>query len=173
MLAKEEKWQASTGAIWNGIGLSPSLGLIWVPRSKALRATAACEQAIDGGATAAEYRSLLGFLEHLRVPMGVRREMMDYLHEPMRNGQCDDEPASRLEPDGRRDGYLRKWRALLSDAPGASLLAAVGAIPPSPGSHLLWRLCSDAALAVNLSCMGGFFYGKWWQLHLRRQCCSS
>ena len=170
MVAKASKWQIGAGALWLGGCCYPALGVMWIPPAKAAGACARIETVLNGTCTAAAYRELVGFLEHVMCVCKYPREMMDYLHEPMRNGQCDDEPASRLEPDGRRDGYLRKWRALLSDAPGASLLAAVGAIPPSPGSHLLWRLCSDAALEVNLSCMGGFFYGKWWQLHLRRAC---
>ena len=170
MVAKASKWQIGSGALWLGGCCYPALGVMWVPPAKAAGACTRIETVLDGTCTAAAYRELVGFLEHVLCICKYPREMMDYLHEPMRSGQCDNEPASRLAPDGRRDGYLRKWRALLSDAPGASLLAAVDAIPPTPGSHIVWRLCSDAALEVNLSCMGGFFYGKWWQLHLRRPC---
>lgn len=167
MLAKVEKWQASTGIVWTGVGIAPALGLVWIPRAKALRATAAARAAIDGTSTAADYRSLLGFLEHLRVPMGMRREMMDYLWTGLRSAASSDdlEPGEAVNLDGKARGYMHAWIACLANRPGSSILTCVARERPPP-TTVRWRPQSDAAVGDvhpdGRAGLGGYLYGYYW-----------
>ena len=97
------------------------------------------------------------------------RELMQYLHHPMRaGGECELDPHGKLQPDGRRDGYLRKWRGILLNTPGSSLLAAVEQLPLDTAASTVWHLRSDAMLEPYGSAMGGCLYGAWWRFPLIR-----
>jgi len=169
MPAKASKWQIGAGVTWLGGCIYPSLGLMWVPRDKARRAIERIEGVLDGRHSATEYRELVGFLEHVMDIGKYPRELMDYLHGPMAaGGECESAPHEPLRPDGRRDGYLRKWRNILLNAPGASILAACEPAPPPKASCAVWRLRSDAMLEAHDSAMGGCCYGAWWRFPLRR-----
>lgn len=175
MAAKVSKWQIGAGGVWLGINIYPALGLMWVPKEKTLEAVKAIDETVSGRLQAAEYRRLVGFLEHVAGVVNLPREMLDYLHRPMRpGGEVERDPSGPLEADGKRDGFLRKWRAMLINSSGASLLRAVPVVAGAAfQSHkgappTTWRLRSDAALEVNLSGLGGCLYGEWWHLELRR-----
>ena len=169
MPAKAHKWQLGCGALWLGGCCYPSLGIMWVPRDKALRVRQRIQTVLDGTCTPKEYQEIVGFLEHV-VDIGrLPRELMAYLHHPMRaGGECELDPHGALAPDGRRDGYLRKWRSILLNTPGASLLAACEAHSAEARAVTTWRLRSDAMLEPNASAMGGCLYGAWWRFPVRR-----
>ena len=154
---------------WLGGCCYPSLGVMWVPLDKALRVRERIQTVLDGTCTPIEYREIIGFLEHV-VDIGrFPRELMQHLHNPMRaGGECETNPLGTLEPDGRRDGYLRKWRNLMLNSPGASLLAACEQLPADPAAHATWYLRSDAMLESYGAAMGGCLYGAWWRLPLVR-----
>ena len=167
--AKFSKWQIGSSVQWLGGRCSPSLGVMWVPRDKAMRARERIQTVLDGTCTPKEYQGIVGFLEHV-VDIGrFPRELMQYLHHPMRSGgECETDPHGTLPPDSRRDGYLRKWRSLLLNTPGASLLAANKQLPLDRTALAVWRLRSDAMLETFDSAMGGCLYGAWWRFSLRR-----
>ena len=103
------------------------MGLVWVPRAKAVRAIAQAQVAAQQAMTAADYRSLLGFLEHLRRPMGVRRELMDYLWSGLYRATGEElDVGDTVELDGRACGYLRKWISVLANRPGHPVLGPGG-----------------------------------------------
>ena len=170
MPAQASKWQIGGGATWLGGCCYPSLGLMWVPRDKALRARQRIQTVLDGTCTAKEYQEIVGFLEHV-VDIGqFPREMMAFLHHPMRaGGECECDPHGVLPPEGRRDGYLRKWCHTLLNVPGASLLAACGLPGTVAKGASTWRLRSDAMLEPYGSAMGGCLYGAWWRFPLQRR----
>ena len=169
MPAKASKWQIGAGALWLGGCCFPSLGIMWVPRDKAMRSCERIDSVLRGSSTPTEYRELVGFLEHVLDIGKFPRELMDYLHEPMRaGGPCERDPHGVLPPDERRDGYLRKWRSILLNAPGSSLLAACQPERLEADEHVVWRLRSDAMLEPFASAMGGVLYGSWWRFPLRR-----
>jgi hypothetical protein len=130
------KWQIGAGVHWLGGCCYPSLGVMWVPRDKAMRTRERIQTVLDGECTPKEYQEIVGFLEHV-VDIGrFPRELMQHLHHPMRaGGECERDPLGKLEADGRRDGYLRKWRSILLNTPGASLLAACEQQPLDARAH--------------------------------------
>ena len=169
MPAKHPKWQIGAGVRWLGGCCYPSLGIMWIPQDKALRVCERIQTVLDGTCTPKTYQEIIGFLEHV-VDIGkFPREMMQYLHDPMRaGGECETDPHGTLPTDGRRDGYLRKWRSVLLNSPGSSLLAACEQRELDTEASVVWRLRSDAMLEPNESAMGGCLYGAWWRLPLRR-----
>ena len=169
MPAKFSKWQIGAGVHWLGGCCYPSLGVMWVPRDKAMRTRARIQTVLDGVCTPTTYRELVGFLEHVTDIGQFPRELMQHLHHPMRaGGECELDPHGKLQPDGRRDGYLRKWRSILLNTPGSSILSAVQHMPLDPTAHAVWRLRSDAMLEPYGSAMGGCLYGTWWRFPLIR-----
>ena len=90
MPAKQSKWQIGAGVQWLGGCCYPSLGVMWVPRDKALRVRERIQTVLDGTCTPIEYREIIGFLEHV-VDIGrFPRELMQHLHNPLRTGgECD------------------------------------------------------------------------------------
>ena len=69
-------------------------GIIVAERNKLLRAMIAVQQALAGQLTVDEYRSLLGFLEHLNVLLDRPRVRMYGLYRPLRLGhEIDGGPA--------------------------------------------------------------------------------
>ena len=168
MYAKDSKWQLSLGVTWQGIGVAAALGIVWVPRAKALRAVAQIERVLAGACTALEYRQLIGFLESLVLPTDAERNTMDHLYGPMRPGaEIDTAPMDPLPEDGRRNGLLRSWQSRIINTPGASLLSYFGA-PRAPPGAIRWRPGSDAAVGDvhpdGRAGLGGYMYGHYWHL---------
>lgn len=169
MAAKQAKWQVSIGAIWTGIGVSPALGIVWVPRAKALRAIADINIALSGAMSAESFRSLLGFLEHLVEPMRMRRDDVDHLWALLNSGAGDSDidPGTVIAPDGRAKACLAKWACTLATSPGSPIAAGIARSPPER-SVVSWRPQSDAAVGDvapdGRAGLGGYLYGYYWTL---------
>eukprot|EP00966_Prymnesium_polylepis_P007645 175369-Prymnesium_polylepis.1 len=78
---------------------------MWVPRDKALRVRQRIQTVLDGTCTPKEYQEIIGFLENV-VDIGrLPRELMAYLHHPMRaGGECEHDPHGALEAWSPTDG---------------------------------------------------------------------
>ena len=64
-LADPKKWSVGSSGTWVGVCFSSTLGLVWLPRQKALKLMEMAATAADGKMTAGEWREMLGFLEHV------------------------------------------------------------------------------------------------------------
>lgn len=60
MAAGEHKWHAGAGVTWLGNTLAVSLGLVWIPHDKRLRAINAVDATLAGKLPVGEYRRLVG-----------------------------------------------------------------------------------------------------------------
>ena len=168
MYAKEAKWQLSTGVIWQGVGIAPALGLLWVPRAKAVAAAHRIGRVLARETTAIDYRKLVGFLESLVTPTGAPRRTMDDLYGPMQPGaEVETAPNEPLPGAPARDEALREWLQRLATTPGASLLAQLAVDAPPPAA-VHWRPQSDAAVGDvhpdGRAGLGGYLYGYYWHL---------
>ena len=168
MYAKEAKWQLSLAVIWQGVGVAPALGLLWVPRAKALRAIAAIEDALHPRLSAVEYRQLVGLLESFVVATSATRSDMDDLYGPMQpGGEVEVAPGRPLPSEPARDAALRAWQHRLANNPGASILAQLAPAPVHE-DVVRWRPQSDAAVGDvhpdGRAGLGGYLYGYYWHL---------
>jgi hypothetical protein len=87
IMAIPEKRSIGVWGIWLGIIIFSSLGVLATPRQKILRAQQAIAATLRRSACYAEYRSLVGLLEHLRCVGRVPRRFMHALYAP--HGDCE------------------------------------------------------------------------------------
>ena len=127
-----------------------SLGLVWIPRDKRLRAVNAIDATLAGKLPVGEYRRLVGLLEHIASVTHEHRSLMDSLHQPMQaKGILETEgPTGLVIATGMQIGALQKWKHSLLTRPGATLLHCVSPDKLPEGS-LEWVLRSDAMLEPN------------------------
>ena len=71
---------------WLGVVFVSCVGIVFVPRSKILRAIEVLRRALAGNCTLAELRSLLGLLEHIKGVLRVSRASMHGLWRPFKGG---------------------------------------------------------------------------------------
>ena len=86
IMAIPAKRRAGTMVKWLGFLPAPMHGIIAGQRSKLLRASASILDALAERLTVAAYRSLLGFLEHLRVLLSHPGSRMLGLYRPLQRG---------------------------------------------------------------------------------------
>ena len=122
--AKFHKWQAGVKGIWLGGGISPTLGVAWVPESKALNTVARLQRARTGELDVAGWRELLGYLEHIRSLIKLDRTMMKVLWAHF-NSFLANPPTAQSGAAADAPGEA---------APAASHEADGGVEPPSPVS---------------------------------------
>jgi GNAT superfamily N-acetyltransferase len=167
MEAKQAKWQVGVATVWLGIAIAPQLGIVWIPPAKALRAAEAIQKAIDGRANVAEYRQLLGLLEHIRGALNGDAIDAADLYDGVAQLLDVDDVDVPLQPSQARTAALRAWKLRILNFPGASLLSAVRPAPP-PENAFVWHITSDAAVgdvaADGRAAMGGYCYGYWWHI---------
>ena len=93
-MAIPEKRTFGLACKWIGIKFFVALGVCAVPGQKVLRACSAMEAACNGALNRDEYRSLIGFLEHVRGVLFLRGDKMYGLHDAL---DLDLEPSDRAE----------------------------------------------------------------------------
>ena len=86
-MAIPAKRRIGTMVKWLGFMPSPMHGLVLFQRNKLARATHAILETLAGRTTVDRYRSLLGFLEHLKLLLDHPRRRMYGLYRPLRSGQ--------------------------------------------------------------------------------------
>ena len=86
IMAIPVKRRLGTMVKWLGFLPSPMHGIIAVQRSKLMRASTTIVQALAGRLTVDGYRSLLGFLEHLKVLLDHPKRCMLGLYRPLLKG---------------------------------------------------------------------------------------
>lgn len=83
-MAIPEKRSLGPWALWLGVLIFSTLGIVAVPPQKLLRATRSLSDAIAGRLDFGEYRSLVGLLEHFRCINCARKRVMQGLYDPHR-----------------------------------------------------------------------------------------
>ena len=86
-MAIPDKRRIGTMVKWLGFLPCPMHGRIVVQRAKLLRALMAVREALAGHLSVDRYRSLLGFLEHLKFLLPSPKLRMRGLYRPLRSGQ--------------------------------------------------------------------------------------
>ena len=108
--------------MWLGACLAAGLGLVWLPREKAVHAAAALDTALRGEMAVSEYRRVLGFLVSLLFMMGGDKGLLHHIFRPVRPGEeIDSGPATLVFVDECMRPVLTRWRALVLGTPGLLL----------------------------------------------------
>ena len=159
-LSRASKQQLGCRVVWLGACLAAGLGLVWLPREKAVHAAAALDTALRGEMAVSEYRRVLGFLVSLLFMMGGDKGLLHHIFRPVRPGEeIDSGPATLVFVDECMRPVLARWRALVLGTPGASTLSAVTPTAP-PADTARHRIRTDAALEGTPSPgLGGWLYG--------------
>ena len=159
-LSRASKQQLGCRVVWLGACLAAGLGLVWLPREKAVHAAAALDTALRGEMAVSEYRRVLGFLVSLLFMMGGDKGLLHHIFRPVRPGEeIDSGPATLVFVDECMRPVLTRWRALVLGTPGASTLSAVTPTAP-PADTARHRIRTDAALEGTPSPgLGGWLYG--------------
>ena len=171
-LADPKKWSVGSSGTWVGVCFSSTLGLVWLPRQKALKLMEMAATAADGKMTAGEWREMLGFLEHVWSVVKRHRYTIDRLWTPcQRGGVLETQgPAALVIPTAEHRVMLARAAHTAANTPGASLLACV-ASAPRPHGAVRCVLIGDAAreegdLAAGL---GDHLYHLWCYMALTQE----
>ena len=166
-LSRVEKQQTGVGVVWLGAHLSTTLGLIWVPKDKAIKAAATLRTALRGELQVGDYRRLLGYLVSLLFMVGGDKALLHHVFRPVRPGEeLDSGPATPVVVDELMRPVLERWLSLIMDLPGAPMIAAFAPTRP-PADTPRHRIRADAALEGTPSPgLGGWLYGHWFAVAL-------
>eukprot|EP00965_Chrysotila_dentata_P097469 3221345-Pleurochrysis_carterae.AAC.1 len=125
-MAIPEKRTLGVWARWLGALLFATLGIVVIPKPKLLRAAVQLRAAIDGTLDFAEYRSLVGVLEHFRCVNRAPPHTMRALYNPHRSGSG--EPNERVSPNSETLEQLHFHEAMVASSGGAHFAAAVRSV---------------------------------------------
>ena len=168
IMAIPEKRVLGVWGVWLGIAIFVFLGLLVVPKSKLVRASASVTEALNDNSTFDTYRSLMGLLEHIRHATRWPKRIMHGLYRPHGpEGASRDGPGGIVRPDQFMARQLMRWLQLLSSKAGAAFTAVLtrSSLPEQYGG-LQYYASSDAATDSVPPGMGGFMHGMCWYLAL-------
>ena len=158
---------------WLGVVFVSCVGIVFVPRSKILRAIEVLRRALACDCTLAELRSLLGLLEHIKGVLRVSRASMHGLWRPFKAGF---DPGALYVPAPWAARKLSAWIAALAASSGA---LALNLLPLS--SDWLQDIQSLASFAMRVTMsadaarahraldrrgLGGYFHGFYFHFAL-------
>ena len=158
------KLQIGTSVKWLGKRSATALGLVWVPRAKALRAVREIELALTSQMTAGAWRSMVGFLHSLLDCITRDPTFMHHLSSVMRaGGELERGTTTKVAPTEGHVRSLTRARGLLLSCAGSSMLTHVQ--PDAVGKHVASLIArSDAAVEGTPDPgLSGWLYERWWR----------
>lgn len=171
MMAIHEKRSLGLSAKWIGIKFFTALGLAVVTAQKVLRAFSSIDAALDDSLNADQYRSLVGFLEHVRGTLFLRGDKMYGLYAPL-NWQL--EPIQAVKCTHLMKTQLQRFKhrlAVQSGSSVANLDAFMSGKPLQKVQHSVasrrWAAFSDAAKeGTDRPGLGAWVCGYVWRVPL-------
>ena len=174
IMAIPEKRSLGTWALWLGVLIFATLGVVAVPPQKLLRATRALHDAIAGRLDFSEYRSLVGLLEHFRCINNARKLVMSGLYDPHRpTGASAGGPNALVLPqEGERMmTSLQDWLSLLVRTSGAAITVALrqADLAARNAGGMITVMSADAATDSDPPGLGGFCHGFFWYFQVDKE----
>jgi len=171
MMAIPEKRSFGLSAKWIGIKFFTGLGIIAVTSQKVLRACAQITEASNDSLTRDQYRSFIGFLEHVRDTLFLRGDKMYGLYEPLSRGL---EPIERVVCNNLMLKQLARFKAHLMVQSGSSVSQLIDFLSGRPLPKVNYSLAarryalfSDAAKeGTDRPGLGGWICGYTWVVPL-------
>jgi len=142
-------------------------GILCIPQIKALRALENLNRLLQGQLEMAEYRSLLGLLEHFVCLNAARRNVMYGMWDPFGSTFPRLGPTDLYVPDQLVVKQSRNWQQFLLSCRGCHFFSALPDASRPAGQSVHFHVFSDAALeGAAIPSLGGYFHGYWWTLPL-------
>ena len=149
MMAIPEKRSLGMSAKWIGIKFFVSLGISAVTEQKVLRAFSSIDLAYSGALNIDQYRSLVGFLQHLRTVLFLRGDKMYGLYGPL---NWSLEPIQHVDCSDLMQLQLNRFKHRLAVQAGSSVenvQTFLSGQPLPKVQHSIaarrWAIFSDAA----------------------------
>ena len=171
MMAIPEKRTLGISAKWIGTKFFPALGLSVVTAQKVPRACSAITEASSSSLSLDQYRSLIGFLEHIRSTLYLRGDKMYGLCEPLSK---DLEPNCKVKCSELMHKQFCRMKHRLTVQAGSSVTDFMAFISGQPLQRAQYSLASrrypafsDAAKeGTQRPGLGGWICGYVWRVAL-------
>ena len=122
LIMNKEKRSVGTHLVWLGFNILTTPGMLCVTKKKVVKLTVQITAAIDGLLVLADYRSMMGSLEHILFATNRDRLQMLGLWRPLRGAW---EPNNRVRLDDTQKEQMRWWLSFIAGAGGVSAVRAV------------------------------------------------
>ena len=171
MMAIPEKRCFGLSSKWIGIKFFAALGVCAIPMQKVLRACSAMEAACAGDLNRDEYRSLIGFLEHVRGALFLRGDKMYGLYDAL---NWDLEPAQQIECNALMVSQFDRLKNRLVVQAGSSISYVpafvsgrpMASVPKTLPARRLAMFSDAAKEGTATPGLGGWIVGYWWTYKL-------
>ena len=187
-MASAAKRQLGASVSWLGCNFYLPLGVVSAHPNKVTRARQAISLILEGaGIGFADYRALLGLLEHLMPVLGLDRSWMYHLYGDNFRRGSQLGPTTRMVFHALQNDRFRAWLQVLLREAGSYFSAALSIstipLPPPPSSGwpggasgispapARFHLFSDAANEGHIGGLGGWAHGDWWHIELSSEDC--
>ena len=157
---------------WLGLDFLLTEGVLVIPGNKRLRAIADLELIVnDDHMEFGDYRSIMGFLEHLRpFVLGLDKTLMYNMYGPFKATPAP-LAGTRVKMTKTIKAQATRWLGVLRSTSGMRFASVLKPATPTP-SLLTNHLYSDAALkGSGRPGIGGYMQGFYWSLQLHGDAC--
>ena len=174
MMAIPEKRSFGLSSKWIGIKFFTALGVGALPAQKVVRSCSQMADAMNDSLNRDQYRSLIGFLEHVRAVLFMRGDKMYGLYDPL---GWDLEPIEMVPCNDLMHSQLHRMSSRILTQAGSSVADLPAFLSGAPLPKLRRQLparrfamFSDAAKeGTDMPGLGGWFLGYTWRLPLTQE----
>jgi len=164
IMAIPEKRTVGVWCLWIGALIFTPLAVVAVPRAKIVRASEVIRRLLSKGIEFAEYRSLMGLLEHVRCIVRAPKRFTHGLYAPHgRDGEGSQGPNTLVRPSIFMTLQFRKWLDLLSSHCGCVVTDLLRRFETLVDQAITFLTASDAATDSHPPGLGGYCHGYYWQ----------
>ena len=122
LIMNEDKRGIGTHLVWLGFNILATPGMLCITKKKVVKLTVQIAAAIEGSLLLADYRSMMGSLEHILFATSRDRAQMLGLWRPLRGNW---EPNNKVRLDDAQKELMRWWMGFVAGVGGVSAGRAV------------------------------------------------
>ena len=152
-MADLHKWLVGCYSAWQGVRFSASLGILWLPPDKVLKANNQLMVFQSGKLSGADFVKMMGFLNYLESVLAVHHNINTQLwkgydaHKAACEASGDSKGVTLMVPGNLQRQPVKVWRKLLQNTTGTTLLRIARRMPP-PDVVTEWVMSSDACFDI-------------------------
>lgn len=158
IMAIPEKRSLGTWCKWVGALVFAVVGMVVIPKAKLVRAAEGIRQLMNDGIEFAEYRALMGLLEHLRDVARLPKRFTHGLYAPHgRDGEGQDGPNALVRPNVFMKLQFERWLHSLGHCAGCVFTDVLKRRDLKEARTLRFVAASDAATDSQPAGLGGLY----------------